>query len=261
MVGLPASKIRFYDKYGVFKCQRNSSGYRFFTAQDAFRANAFRILRGYGFSIEKAVMLLNAQQDSPEFVESLFSHYKNIETRIEQLKWQKQRLLKTIGHLNGDHHEGFEITNMENHLYVCASEGPDFSISNRNSVFLEVFADLVPITSFARILPLSRILSREPLIIPNYVNTIPLSHAGLLGSYDRNVVKEISLGEVVYFQRKLSRKESLERDSFRDLFDYLSSENLTIAGDIIIFPSFLNLDGNGKDWEELYVPIKKLKKT
>ena len=257
MVGLPASRIRFYDKYGVFKCHRNSSGYRYFTAADAFRANAFRILRGYGFTVEKAVELLNQKQNSPDFIQSLLNHQENLDGQIEQLKWQKQRLREAVSALSGDIQEGFSITNMENQLYVCASQGKDFSVSGRNAPILEVFADLIPMTSFARIIPLERLTGEKDIIIPNYVNSIPKSKAVHLGSYDQSVVKELFLGEVVHYRRKKTRQESLRKESYTDLFAYLADRNLAISGDIILFPTFLNLDGDGTDWENLYIPIKK----
>ena len=257
MVGLPPSKIRFYDKYGVFKCQRNENGYRYFTARDAFRANAFRILRGYGFSVEMSVDLLNRNQDSPEFLASLHQHLTDIDTRIEQLNQQKERLLTTIKQLDGNIQHEFKIVDQEDILYVSASSSMDFSVSRKNTLMLEVFANLIPITSFARIISREKLRGSEDNIIPDYVNSIPKSQALCLGSYNRRDVKTLSLGRCLYYQRKMSRIESLKRSSFSELFAYMKENNFELRGDMIIFPSFLNLDGKGRDIESLYIPIKK----
>lgn len=49
MTGLPQSKIRYYEKIGLFKVKRMKNGYRWFSPEDAFRVNAFRCLLQYGF--------------------------------------------------------------------------------------------------------------------------------------------------------------------------------------------------------------------
>ena len=42
----------------------------------------------------------------------------------------------------------------------------------------------------------------------------------------------------------------------RRLFEHLDAHGLTICGDILIMPTFLNLDGEGSDIEVLYVPVE-----
>ena len=37
MTGLPQSKIRYYEKIGLFKVKRMKNGYRWFSPEDAFR--------------------------------------------------------------------------------------------------------------------------------------------------------------------------------------------------------------------------------
>ena len=62
MTGLPPSKIRFYEKHGLLATRREENGYRVFSPEDAFRANAFRVLLQYGFTVEQAVAMLDAEQ-------------------------------------------------------------------------------------------------------------------------------------------------------------------------------------------------------
>ena len=48
MTGMSPSKVRFYEKSGLFCAnEREENGYRVFTPQYAFRANAFRVLLKY----------------------------------------------------------------------------------------------------------------------------------------------------------------------------------------------------------------------
>ena len=71
MTGLPPSKIRFYEKHGLLATRREENGYRVFSPEDAFRANAFRVLLQYGFTVEQAVAMLDAEQGTEEFKRSL----------------------------------------------------------------------------------------------------------------------------------------------------------------------------------------------
>lgn len=73
MVGLPQSRIRFYEKYGLFEVKRSKNGYRYYTPEDAFRVNAFRMLLQYGFTVERAIQMLDEKQSGDVFLNSLMT--------------------------------------------------------------------------------------------------------------------------------------------------------------------------------------------
>ena len=54
----------------------------------------------------------------------------------------------------------------------------------------------------------------------------------------------------------VTREESIQKETFDGLFEYLDAHSLAICGDVLIMPMFLNLDGEGSDIEVLYVPIE-----
>lgn len=81
MTGLPPSKIRFYEKHGLLATRREENGYRVFSPEDAFRANAFRVLLQYGFTVEQAVAMLDAEQGTEEFKRSLEDQQGNCAAR------------------------------------------------------------------------------------------------------------------------------------------------------------------------------------
>ena len=54
----------------------------------------------------------------------------------------------------------------------------------------------------------------------------------------------------------MTRAESVRKETFEDLFVYLDDHGYELRGDVILFPSFLNLDGNGSDIETLFAPVK-----
>ncbi|WP_229033270.1 hypothetical protein [Eggerthella lenta] len=47
----------------------------------------------------------------------------------------------------------------------------------------------------------------------------------------------------------------MQKETFTSLFEHLDSHGYRVRNDIILFPSFLNLDGFGSDIETLYVPV------
>ena len=51
-------------------------------------------------------------------------------------------------------------------------------------------------------------------------------------------------------------KEQIQAAREADLFAYLDDHGYALRGDVILFPSFLNLDGNGSDIETLFAPVR-----
>ena len=80
MTGMAPSKIRFYECAGLFPERRHENGYRYFTVDDSSRANVFRMLLQYGFTIEQAIDMLDVAQGGDDF--------------IAVLSGQRDRLLK-----------------------------------------------------------------------------------------------------------------------------------------------------------------------
>ena len=91
MTGLPPSKIRFYEKHGLLATRREENGYRVFSPEDAFRANAFRVLLQYGFTVEQAVAMLDAEQGTEEFKRSLEDQQAKLRREADLLRYRLAR--------------------------------------------------------------------------------------------------------------------------------------------------------------------------
>ena len=123
MTGLPQSKIRYYEKIGLFKVKRMKNGYRWFSPEDAFRVNAFRCLLQYGFSIEEAVRMLDEKQQTEQFEQSLKRQRYTLTHEKQLLEYRLQALDEAIGLLNMEPGSDFSVQDVPDKIYVYASNG------------------------------------------------------------------------------------------------------------------------------------------
>ena len=256
MTGMTQSKIRFYEKHGLTLSDRTENGYRVFTPEDAFRSNAFRMLLQYGFNISEAIGMLDAKQDTAEFRESLQDQRDRLERERTLLDYRQRRIASVLDILETGNSVDFKVVNVPDQLYVNASHGRDFTVSMENEQMLAEFYDLLSVTCCARIISRENLLDDTPSVDPSYINALSAENAHFLSDYTRENANRLELGRCLRFRRKVTREESVQKETFDDLFAYLDEHNLAIRGDILIMPTFLNLDGEGSDIEVLYVPIE-----
>lgn len=259
MTGMTQSKIRFYEKHGLVLSNRTENGYRVFTPEDAFRSNAFRILLQYGFSINEAIEMLDEEQDTPRFRNALEEQRQRMERERDLLGYRLKRIRTALEFISSENEQSFEIVEGPSQLYVNASHGRDFTVANENAEILAEYYELLSVTGCARIIRRDDLLSSNPTVDPDYINTIAAQEEHYLSERSRARVKRLDPGTCVRFSRRVTREESVQKETFADLFVYLEENDLEIRDDILLFPSFLNLDGEGSDIEVLYVPVQEIK--
>lgn len=256
MVGMPQSKVRFYEKMGLFSSQREENGYRYFTPNDAFRANAFRVLLQYGFNVEQAIAMLDAKQGDGEFEASLQSQRDRLVHEQDVLRYRLARLNSALDMLNPEQGAGFSLIDVDDQIYARASYGKDFSVSKTNEYEIAAFYDLLSVSNCARIISRSDIEGISELLDPSYIVCMPEHEAYRLDDKcDEDHLGHLTMGKCLRFQRRMTREESLRRDSFGEMFLYLEAHGYHLRSDILLLPTFLNMDGKGSDIETLLVPI------
>ncbi len=255
MVGLPKSKIRFYEKYGLLHPIRDGNGYHYYTRYDAFRVNSFLTLLKYGFTIEKSVAMLDAKQSTEAFTASLRELERDLQHRIELLVYRKKKIAETLDLIGNAGEKQFEVKFVEPFLYAPASEGVDFTPSILNSRMIKRIYSVLEASHCARIIRKADLLGDEEEVDPNYVIGLSESAAKLLGNINYREVQRLDLGRCLVYYRTKTREESVRKTSYRPLLDYLEANRISIRGDILLLPTFLNLDGEGSDIERIFVPI------
>ena len=133
MTGMTQSKIRFYEKHGLVLSDRMENGYRVFTPEDAFRANAFRVLLQHGFSINEAIAMLDKKQDTPDFRKALENQRQRMERERDLLNYRLKRIQATLELVSSDSEPDFKVVEGPSQLYINASHGRDFSVSEGNA--------------------------------------------------------------------------------------------------------------------------------
>ena len=256
MTGLPPSKIRFYEKHGLVLSNREENGYRVFTPEDAFRSNAFRVLLQYGFSIDESVAMLDAKQGTQEFERSLLAQQEKLRHEADLIAYRLRRLESTLGAIKSEPGLAFELVDAADQLYINSSYGRDFHISLEHERTISQYYDLLSIASCARIIKRDDLLDDSPTVDPDYVMSMPEHESHRLDDFARGQVKRLCLGKCIRFRRQATRTESVRKEAFADLFAYLDAHGYQVRSDIMLFPSFLNLDGRGSDIETLYVPVR-----
>ena len=257
MTGMAQSKVRFYERAGLFPVRKHPNGYRYYTVYDSSRANIFRVLLQYGFTVEQAIDMLNVAQGDEEFIAVLRTQREHLLKEAELLERRLARIDKTLSILEDEPSAGFEVVDFEDQLCVRASRGLDFSDAFDNERAVAVFNELLGVSDYARIYTRAALGSGAETVVPNYTLAMPVCEADRLGDDDavwRGVFR-MSMGKCLRFMRRLTREQSMERASFDPMFAWLDDHGYRLRGDVLLFPAFLNLDGQGCDVETLYAPI------
>ena len=256
MVGMPQSKVRYYEKMGLFRGQRHENGYRYYTPEDAFRSNAFRCLLQYGFTVEKAIQMLDEKQSGEEFIRSLETQKVELALQEEQIKYRQARLDYIINLIHSEPGERFEVVDAVDQIFVRASNGRDFSVSVENVNELADFVSVQTFANFTRIIKKSDFDNDKDYVDPSYVNMMPSWERYRLPNPNSPRIETIKLGKCLRYQRRKTREESVKKQTFESMFIWLKEHGYRMRGDIVLFLAFLNLDGQGSDWETLLVPIE-----
>lgn len=257
MTGMSPSKVRFYEKAGLFPVRRHANGYRYFTVDDSSRANIFRVLLQYGFTVDQAIELLDVAQGGEDFLDTLRSQRERLLQEQEALRRRLDRIDETMRILEVEPGAGFAVVDFEDQLCVRASRGLDFGDAMRNERTVARFNELLGIANYARIFTREALESGVESIVPNYTMAMPVGERARLGEdpavWDGAFL--LPMGKCLRFTRRLTREESMRRSSFDEMFAWLDAHGYRLRGDVLLFPAFLNLDGNGVDAEMLYAPI------
>jgi len=214
--------------------------------------------------------LLEEKQSGVTFTQSLCTQREQLLLEQERLKNRIENIDRTLNliatgdqllhqdiRLMNDIEQGerFSIVDQIDILYVRASHGRDFSISTRNAQALNEFVHLLPKARYLRIIRQACFNDDSPVVDPDYIVGIHVTDRSLLQSSPMNQLELLRLGRCLCYIRRESRETSVLKETFDPVFTYLHEHGYRLRGDMLIVPTFLNLDGQGQDIELVYAPI------
>lgn len=269
MVGLPQSKVRFYERSGLLPVRKLPNGYRYFLPEDAFRMNAFRVLLSYGFSIEDAIAMLEEAHSSDSFIETLvhqrealFAEQERLQSRVANIE-RTLSLIRECEHLSLEEmctdielSERFDLVDFPDHVFCRASHGRDFSVSTQNSQALAEFVSLLPVTRYMRIISRVHFDNNHDEVDPDYICGLPVSERHRLKNSPEEQIELIRMGKCLRYIRRETRESGKTRASYAPILSYMRDHGYRLRGDMLLVPTFLNLDGQGADIEYIYAPIE-----
>lgn len=122
--GTQAVTIRYYEKEGLLRePERNASGYRLYTSEDAERLRFIRRCRQYGMSLPEIRDLL-AFRDSPtsscDWISALVErHIGKVQEQIDSLRILREHLEALRHACSGDHGQSCGILGRLDHGAPC----------------------------------------------------------------------------------------------------------------------------------------------
>lgn len=143
LIGIPASKIRYYDRLGLIEGERKDNNYRDFSKEDVLNVYHAQLLRSYGMGIEECSVAMHGSIDE---IDQTLEQY--VQKTIEEMEKQEKllarlRTMQSYYHLfqnrNSPLHERYLGT-----CYEIVTFGNDLQISEDMKKEVQLLADHMP---------------------------------------------------------------------------------------------------------------------
>ncbi|MCR5291066.1 MAG: MerR family transcriptional regulator [Treponema sp.] len=255
MVALSPSAVRFYQKHGVITPAQQPNGYFLYTKHDAFRINAFRMLLSYGFSIQDSVSLLDANYQTDEFIDGMVEKERCLEIELVRTRYRLKMLRQARAMLQGEY-TTFSFDTFESGYIARVSDEDNFLLAEECKDEVSRMAEFLGLTRYVRILYAADLRKDSEFWKPSYGMFISEKDAEIVFPCKKSNLLKVESGRVLKYIRRINRPNSEKSTSYQELFDYMENNKLDFRGDILLFPSFFNLDSAANDFETIIVFLK-----
>lgn len=254
MIGIEVSKIRYYEKKGVIRHQREENGYRIFNEQDAFYINDFIAINSRGYSIAESTQLLKGQP-LQEAIDGLVNNASEMEMQIAILEEKKRYALETalLFRLLRENRHGIYRTTLPSYIIHPASDHGDFELTQKNARIRSQWQKLIPYTRYVGFGDSSQILSEKTMV--DCGHAVREDHFQALHYPVDETIKEYPLGDCICFYVEAQEDETINVSFNSHVIKYLEEHNLSIVGDFLLFYFMMPIHEFGKDAGMLVLPV------
>ena len=143
LIGIPASKIRYYDRLGLIEGERKDNNYRDFSKEDVLNVYHAQLLRSYGMGIEECSIAMHGSIDE---IDQKLEQY--VQKTIEEMERQEKllarlRTMQSYYHLFQDRTSPLHDRYLSS-CYQIVTFGDHLEVSDEMKQDIRVLADHMP---------------------------------------------------------------------------------------------------------------------
>lgn len=241
ILGISPQSVRLYEKHGIVKMEKDAeTGYRYFSRPELNTLLNARHLRAYDFNLPEIAVLLNDA--------ALDEICPACDARIDAMERELERRKAVLEHLKEERQHIAQAISTVGQCRICTSPSFYFLPYMANDVLLRSpalraalreWSACTPFVSRVSFVSRERLSSREADMLTGYF--LEKKHAGMLPQSALNPARFCPPVRCVYttfFVERDSHSTSI-RNFFQHALDYLDSNGLDLAKDIVFHPLVL----------------------
>ncbi len=258
ITGLPASKIRYYEKLGLQGIARHENGYRSFNIESIYKLNYMKSLCARGFSIKESLQLTQ----EPHTVGDMLT---KIREKEEQLAHQLilTRAMKNWAEETRQILEKLEQGNLlyledkEDQMFLPACEEGDFSIGIQNGDVRRRWNDFFPVNRLVGTLDAAGLADQQRI---QYGDVVSVSNFHRFHLPADETVKRLPMGKCLCFNFQENPDGFFSLAAYPHVQQYLAENHLEAAGKVLLSYLFLFSTDLHDNEGIAFIPVREKKR-
>lgn len=256
ITGLPASKIRYYEKQGLQGVSRQENGYRSFCRQSIYMLNDMKSLCARGFSIKESLRLAEEGHSADELLSLLCKKEAELEHQLLITQAMKQWAEETRMILEQLRQHGslLYLTDLEDQMFLPACVGEDYSIGIQNGDVRRQWNDYFPVNRLVGILDTDRLSQEQPI---NYGDIVSVSDFTRFHFPADHTVQKLTPGRCLCFNFQEERDGFFSLSAYPHVLQYMEAHHLQPVGHAVLQYLFLNFTERYHNDGIAMIPVRK----
>lgn len=234
-LGLPPSKVRYYDRSGMYQSRRGDNNYRDFTDLDALDAYLAQSLRSIDLSMEESLQAIQVC-DRDQLHRLLSGRIAALEAELARAQAKLDRLEQLRNYTSGHIAEGQVFSGLGRRklaVYSVCTFGKYAKTSEEALEIAAVLANSMPYTYIALTIPEESFLGEEEELSVGVGLGILEEFMERCGLTPSPVMDYFSDGPHLVIFMEHEDVFSLTRSDFRPLFDEAKNRGLQLYGNAV----------------------------
>ncbi|MDO4633498.1 MAG: MerR family transcriptional regulator [Eubacteriales bacterium] len=255
ITGLPASKIRYYEKLGLKGVLRSENGYRSFNRDSIYHLNDMKALCARGFSIKESLNLTNDACTAHEMIDLLAEKEAELSHELLIMKAMRAWAEETRNTLEQLEKQGSLLfqSEMEDQIFLPACVNADFSIGIKNGRVREQWNHFYPINRQVGVLDSPH--STELQYI-NYGDIVSVSEFERYHFAEDPTLRRLPMGRCLCFNFQENEDGLFALNDYPQVLQYLKEHHLEISVSIILTYFFMIFTERNNNDGIAFLPVR-----